>query len=180
MQAGWPTPFTPARNIPPPVPPPSPGPRPPPEPLPMPPPWPVPMPPPPPGPPEKLTEAASGSPMLLSAGLLTFKSGGPRSEGSIGSLGFGFLIVATGGVYCVHWNFGARPFVGGNCSWVPPPPPPPALLAPAGSLAMYGEMSRIPTSPCLFFAWVDGTTLVQIGTAIIANTTNPCRAMAIA
>src|SRR5215467_10774338 len=114
MHAGWPTPFTPARNSPPPVPPPEPGPSPPPEPLPTPPPVPVPIPPPPPSPFDMFTEAARGSPRLLRAGLLTFRSGGPSSEGSIASLGFVFLIVTVGGMNCVHWNFGALPFVGGS------------------------------------------------------------------
>src|SRR5712691_9698944 len=106
MHCGVPTPFMPARNTPPPVPPPDPGPRPPPEPLPTPPLSPVPMPPPLPGPFDQLTTLASGSPKFTSAGFTTFSSGGPSSEGSIASFGFGFLIVAEGGVNCVQLNFG--------------------------------------------------------------------------
>src|SRR6516164_1592759 len=133
MQAGEPTPFTPARNTPPPVPPPSPGPRPPPLPLPIPPPSPVPMPPPPPGPFDMVTEAARGSPKLDRFGLATFNSGGPSRVGSIGSLGFGFLMTAVGGVNWVIAKRGALPLVAGCGERSPPPPPPPALLAPAGS-----------------------------------------------
>src|ERR1700736_3113511 len=81
-QIGTPTPFTPARNAPPPVPPPSPEPRPPPVPLPM----PVPLP----WPSESEYAEASGSPYVDMFGLGTFKSGGPSSEGSIANLGFGF------------------------------------------------------------------------------------------
>src|SRR5271169_2225257 len=105
MHCGWPTPFTPARK------------------------WP----PPPPEPPEEVIEAANGSPKLLRFGFGTFRSGGPSSEASIGSLGAGFGW-ASGGVNCVILNFGALPFVAGKTSRSPPPPPPPALLAPAGSL----------------------------------------------
>src|SRR5208283_1786609 len=133
-QVGEPTPFTPARNTPPPVPPPSPGPSPAPLPLPIPPPSPEPMPPPPPGPFDMVTEGASGSPKLESAGLLIFNSGGPKSVGSIGRMGFGFLITAVGGVNCVIANRGALPLVAGIGERSPPPPPPPALLFPAGSL----------------------------------------------
>ncbi len=61
-----------------------------------------------------VTEAASGSPKLESAGLATFNSGGPSSVGSIGSLGSGFLITAVGGVNCVIVNRGALPLVAGN------------------------------------------------------------------
>src|SRR5580704_7611176 len=113
MHSGTPTPFTPARNTPPPVPPPSPGPKPPPVPLPIPPPSPEPIPPPPPGPFDIFTVDASGSPKLFKLLFATFKSGGPSRLGSIGSFGFGFLIVAEGGVNCVIANFGARPLVAG-------------------------------------------------------------------
>src|ERR1700674_495523 len=164
-----PTPLTPARNAPTPVPPPSPGPRPPPEPLPIPPDSPVPIPPPPPGPPEKFTVAASGSPIFVSGGLATRKSGGPRSDGSIANFGFGFLSVASGGVNCVHLNFGARPFVAGNCERSPPPPPPPALSAPAGSFETYGEISSGITSICLFFA----STGVDTGGKKIGTNSSP-------
>src|SRR6266404_7263749 len=81
-QLGIPTPFTPARNAPPPVPPPSPGPSPPPEPLPI----PVPLP----CPSDSLTPLASGSPEVGALMLDTLKSGGPSKEGSMGSLGLGF------------------------------------------------------------------------------------------
>ena len=40
--------------------------------------------------------------MLLSAGLLTFKSGGPSSEGSIASFGLGLRMTGAGGVNCVY------------------------------------------------------------------------------
>src|SRR5579864_3801471 len=172
MHAGDPTPFTPARNMPPPVPPPSPGPRPPPPPLPIPPASPVPIPPPPPGPPEFVIAAASGSPMLFNGGFCTFKSGGPSNDGSIGNFGFGFLIVASGGVNCVHWNFGARPLVAGITERSPPPPPPPACFAPAGSFDTYGEISSGVTSSPLFFASVeDGMMFVNSGTT--SSTINP-------
>src|SRR5882724_8532260 len=81
-QLGIPTPFTPARNAPPPVPPPSPGPSPPPEPLPI----PVPLP----CPNDSLTPLASGSPKVGALMLDTLKSGGPSRDGSMGSLGLGF------------------------------------------------------------------------------------------
>src|SRR5215470_11654786 len=136
MQLGMPTPFTPARNAPPPVPPPSPGPRPPPEPLPIPPPSPVPIPLPPPGPLDMLTEAASGSPKFDRLLLAIFRSGGPKSEGSMGNLGCGFLITAVGGVNWVMLNFGALPLVGGSGERSPPPPPPPAGLLPGGSFGV--------------------------------------------
>ncbi len=74
--------------------------------------------------------------MLVRGGLATFKSGGPRSDGSIGSLGVGFLSTAMGGVHCVILNFGVRPFVGASFERSPPPPPPPALSLPAGSFEM--------------------------------------------
>src|SRR6267378_3859449 len=105
--------------------------------------------------------------MLFKGGFGTFKSGGPSNDGSIASLGFRFLIVASGGVNCVYLNFGVRPFVGGNCERSPPPPPPPALSAPAGSFDMYGDISSGMTSICLFFAWVEtGRTFQKIGTNI--------------
>src|SRR3974390_1837851 len=132
-QLGEPTPLTPARNAPPPVPPPSPGPRPPPLTLPMPPPLPGPMPPPLPGPFDMVTEAESGSPKFDRFGFATFSSGGPSNVGSMGSLGSGFLMTAVGGVNCVMEKRGARPLVAGSGERSPPPPPPPALLAPAGS-----------------------------------------------
>src|SRR6516162_7657013 len=154
MQLGRPTPFTPAWNAPPPVPPPSPGPRPPPLPLPIPPPSPVPIPPPPPGPFDMVTVAASGSPKFCNGGFATFNSGGPRSVGSMGSLGSGFLITAVGGVNCVMLKRGARPLVAGCGERSPPPPPPPALLAPAGSLETYGEISSGVTSSCFLAALV--------------------------
>src|SRR6266852_1044511 len=128
MHIGEPTPLTPARNKPPPVPPPSPGPRPPPEPLPIPVPLPFPR--------ESVTFFASGSPKFAILGLGTFKSGGPSSEGSIASLGFGFTILACGGVNCVHWNLGSLPLEVGVNVWLFPPPPPPAFWAPAGSFAI--------------------------------------------
>src|SRR5260370_15195065 len=134
MQIGEPTPLTPARNIPPPVPPPSPGPSPPPEPLPMPVPSPFPR--------ESVTFLARGSPKLAMLGLGTFKSGGPSSDGSIASLGFGFTILACGGGNRVHSNFGNFPLGVGDRLWFLAPPPPPALLAPAGSLATLSDMSN--------------------------------------
>src|SRR5712664_1196807 len=118
--------------------------------------------------------------MLVSGGLATFKSGGPSSEGSIGSLGFRFLSVASGGVNCVYLNFGARPFVGGNCERSPPPPPPPALSAPAGSFERYGEMSSGVTSIPLFFACVEtGRTFQKTGMRS-NKITPPCKPKAIA
>src|ERR1700730_6714742 len=77
-QIGTPTPFTPARNAPPPVPPPSPGPRPPPVPLPIPVPLPCPR--------ESESAEASGSAKVDILGLGTFKSGGPSSEGGLANL----------------------------------------------------------------------------------------------
>src|SRR5258708_10760992 len=118
--------------------------------------------------------------MLVKGGLATFNSGGPRSEGSIGSLGFRFLSVASGGVNCVYLNFGARPFVGGNCERSPPPPPPPALSAPAGSFEIYGEMSSGVMSIPLFFAWVEtGRTFQKTGMSS-NKITPPCKPNAIA
>src|SRR6202790_5626668 len=154
MHCGEPTPFTPARNAPPPVPAVSPGPRPAPLPLPMPPLVPIPTPPPPPGPPDIVTAPAIGSPTFGSGGFAIFSSGGPRSVGSIGSLGARFLIVTSGGVNCVYANFGAGPLVGGVIERSPPPPPPPAFLLPAGNFAMYGEISNGVESN-LFFACVE-------------------------
>src|SRR5439155_3225908 len=153
MQLGMPTPFTPARNAPPPVPPPSPGPRPPPEPLPM----PVPLP----CPSDSLTPLARGSAKVGALILETFKSGGPSRDGSIGSLGFGFWIVICGGVNCVHWNFGNLPRFTGAVVWSLGPPPPPAGFAPGGSFGIYGEISIIPTS-VLVFACVDDDWRVMI------------------
>src|ERR1700680_1207675 len=132
-QIGTPTPFTPARNAPPPVPPPSPGPRPPPVPLPI----PVPLP----CPKESERADASGSPKVDILGLGTFKSGGPSREGSMASLGCSFSILICGGVNCVHLNFGNLPLLGGVRVWSLAPPPPPAFCAPAGSFDMYGERS---------------------------------------
>src|SRR5712691_1865951 len=109
MHVGYPTPFTPGWNAPPPVPAPDPGPRPPPSPLPMPPQQPVPMPFPPPGPPQLFTIFASGSPSLHSDGFGIFSSGASISVGSAASFGLGFFIVGDGGVNCVMRNFGARP-----------------------------------------------------------------------
>src|SRR5215469_17042673 len=179
MQAGWPTPFTPARNAPPPVPPPSPGPRPPPVPLPMPPPSPVPMPPPPPVPFDMFNEAASGSPIFDNGEFGTFKSGGPSSVGSIASFGFGFLITAVGAANCVIENFGARPLVGGKVERSPPPPPPPALLGPAGSFDIYGEISSGVTST-LFFAWVVGESTLKRKGEISSAIKPACTTSAIA
>src|SRR5450755_1915760 len=155
MQTGEPTPFTPARKSPPPVPAVLPGPRPAPLPLPIPPLVPVPMPPPPPGPPELLTVAANGSPMFGRGGLATLRSGGPSSVGSMGNLGAGFFRLASGGVNWVKANLGARPLVGGVTERSPPPPPPPAFFAPAGSVVMYGEISSGVMSS-LFLASVEG------------------------
>src|SRR5208283_4552001 len=174
-----PTPLTPALNAPPPVPPPSPGPSPPPLPLPMPPPSPEPMPPPPPGPLDMFTTAAMGSPKLERFGLATFKSGGPSSVGSIASLGFGFLITAVGGVNWVMLKRGALPLVAGVGERSPPPPPPPALSAPAGNLAMYGEISSGVMSSCLFTALMGFAMLIMNG--VIRRATTPaCTAKAIA
>src|SRR5712692_4598239 len=118
--------------------------------------------------------------MLVSGGLATFKSGGPSSEGSMGSFGFRFLSVASGGVNCVHLNFGARPFVAGNGERSPPPPPPPALSAPAGSFEIYGEISSGVISSCLFFACVEtGSTFQKTGTRS-NKITPPCKPNAIA
>src|SRR5882762_11234995 len=104
-QIGTPTPFTPARNAPPPVPPPSPGPRPPPVPLPI----PVPLP----GSSESEYAEASGSPKVDMFGLDTFKSGGPNRAGSMASFGFRFCIFTCGGVNCVHLNLGNLPLFTG-------------------------------------------------------------------
>src|SRR5579863_3814917 len=150
MHSGMPTPLTPARNAPPPVPPPSPGPRPPPVPLPMPPPSPVPMPLPPPVPFDKFTVDCIGSPILGKLLLGIFKSGGPSSVASMGSFGVGFLITAVGVANCVIAKRGARPLVGGVVERSPPPPPPPALLAPAGNFERYGEISSGVTSTVFF------------------------------
>src|SRR5215469_3644147 len=95
--------------------------------------------------------------------LETLKSGGPRSVGSIGSLGSGFLGCTWGGVNWVHANFGNLPRFTGVVVWSLAPPPPPAGLAPGGILAMYGEMSIRPTS-VLFLACVDEVTRVRNGT----------------
>src|SRR6266403_53653 len=172
MQTGEPTPFTPARNMPPPVPPPSPGPRPPPEPLPIPVPLPFPR--------ESVTPLASGSPKFAILGLGTFKSGGPSRDGSMASLGFRFSIFAWCGVNCVHLNLGSFPFDVGVRVWLFAPPPPPALSAPAGSFATYGEISSGVMSICLFFASVEGKTRVKIGITSNPNSNAPCRPKAIA
>src|ERR1700676_743478 len=144
MHTGDPTPFTPARNDPPPVPPPSPGPNPPPVPLPI----PVPLP----CPKDSEFPLANGSPNVGRFGLFsTFKSGGPSSEGSIGSFGFskGFT---CGGVNCVILNFGSLPLFTGVSVWSFAPPPPPALVAP-----------------------VDGSKFVKYsGTNSSANNNTPC------
>src|SRR5260221_9100299 len=100
-QLGIPTPFTPARNAPPPVPPPSPGPSPPPEPLPI----PVPLP----CPSDSLLPLAKGSPNTGPSMFATFKSGGPNNDGTIGNFGLGFKIRTCGGVNCVIVNFGSFP-----------------------------------------------------------------------
>src|ERR1700676_1711142 len=166
MHTGDPTPFTPARNDPPPVPPPSPGPNPPPVPLPI----PVPLP----CPKDSEFPLANGSPNVGRFGLFsTFKSGGPSSEGSIGSFGFskGFT---CGGVNCVILNFGSLPLFTGVSVWSFAPPPPPALVAPAGSFARYGEISNGVTSS-LPFASVDGSKFVKYsGTNSSANNNTPC------
>src|SRR6266478_3104631 len=172
MHSGTPTPFTPARNEPPPVPPPSPGPKPPPEPLPMPVPPPLPR--------ESVTLFANGSPKFAIFGLGIFKSGGPNSDGSIASLGARFSIFACGGVNCVHLNLGSFPFDVGVRVWLFAPPPPPALSAPAGSFATYGEISSGVMSICLFFASVEGKTRVKIGITSNPNSNAPCRPKAIA
>src|SRR5258708_16116926 len=113
--------------------------------------------------------------MLVNTGLATFKWGGPSGEGSIGRLGFRFLSVASGGVNCVYLNFGARPFVGGNCERSPPPPPPPALSAPAGSFEIYGEMSSGVMSIPLFFAWVETGRTFQKTVIRSKKITSPCK-----
>src|SRR5215475_14422201 len=139
-----PTPFTPARNAPPPVPPPSPGPSPPPEPLPM----PVPLP----WPNESEFAFAIGSPNVGKL-LFIFKSGGPSSEGSIASFGSGLIGFTCGGVNCVYLNFGTLPLFTGVSVWSLAPPPPPAGFAPEGNLETYGEISIDVTSmPVLLLA----------------------------
>src|SRR6202521_179321 len=155
MHIGVPTPFTPARNAPPPVPPPSPGPNPPPVPLPIPVPLPLPR--------ESLMAEASGSPKFGRLGLGTFKSGGPSREGSIASLGFRFTILAWGAANCVQGNLGSFPFVGGVRVWSFAPPPPPAFFAPAGSFETYGERSRGVTSIVFFASAEFGKTRVRNG-----------------
>src|SRR5260370_8584267 len=118
--------------------------------------------------------------MLVRGGLANLKAGGTSREGSIGSLGFRFLSVASGGVNCVYLNFGARPFVGGNCERSPPPPPPPALSAPAGSFEIYGEMSSGVMSIPLFFAWVETGRTFQNTRMSSNKITPPCKPNAIA
>src|ERR1700676_1798701 len=122
------------------------------------------MPAPPPEPLELVTLAARGSPIL---GILLFgilRSGGPSSEGSIGSLGFGFLITAVGGVNCVIANFGARPLLAGTGLCSPPPPPPPAGFVPGGSFGAYGEISRGVRSREFLFTALIGLTPMRNGT----------------
>src|ERR1700682_3894203 len=161
-QIGTPTPFTPARNAPPPVPPPAPGPRPPPVPLPMPVPLPCPR--------DSEYALASGSPNVERFGLGTFKSGGPSSAGFIASCGFRFWIFTCGGVNCVHLNFGSFPLFTGVMVWSLAPPPPPAFCAPAGNFVTYGEISSGMTST-LPFACVGVEKCQNSGTKITSANT---------